>query len=76
VARALAEIRTGLADAARDRIGEHARRGAFDLAAQRLEPCRIPAIVIAGPGEVLGLGVRLSRNLEGAPCVVDQSEAL
>jgi ABC-type polysaccharide/polyol phosphate transport system ATPase subunit len=64
------------ADATIERICKDDLGMAIERVDQLLQPARMPEIVIARPGEVLGFGVSLARDLERPARVVDEPKTL
>jgi hypothetical protein len=64
----------GRADPSIERIREHDLRMAIERVNELLQPSWMPQVVIARPGEILGLGIHLPCDLERPPAVVDQAE--
>ena len=63
-------------DAAIERVCEHDVGMTIERVNQFLQPAWMPEIVIARPGEILGLRVSLTRDLERPASVVHQPDAL
>jgi hypothetical protein len=58
------------------RVGEHDLGMAVEGGNEFLQPARMPQVMIAGKGEILGAGILLARHLERPPRVVHEAEPL